>query len=72
VVAFVDAQQDQFNRIATALTARGLMTEEERQAATLKIELRLMDLRKEPSEDLPVIAFRPPVSYIGQGVVRDR
>jgi len=63
VAALVDEQQDQFNRIASALTARGLLTEEERQAAALTMELSLSDFRKPPAVDLPVIAFRAPITW---------
>ncbi|MGI4830895.1 MAG: hypothetical protein ACRYFU_22300 [Janthinobacterium lividum] len=64
VQAFVDEQEQNFTQIATALTALNLLTEKERQAVTLRINLSLQDLRAQPSEDLPTIAFRPPVQWI--------
>ena len=64
VQAFVDEQEQNFTQIANALTALNLLTEKERQAATLRINLSLQDLRAQPSEDLPTIAFRPPVQWI--------
>lgn len=63
VQAFVDAQQDNFYQVGRALTALDLLTEEERQAATLRIHLSVQDLRAQPAEDLPTISFRPPVEW---------
>jgi hypothetical protein len=65
VANFVEDQQRNFQQVTTALTVRGLLTEEERQAAALPIELTLRDARQQPAEDLPAIAFRPPVTWVG-------
>jgi hypothetical protein len=64
VAAFVEAQQQNFSRVAEALTYQGKMTEEERQASALPINLMLRDFRSQPREDLPPIAFRPPVQWV--------
>ena len=64
VQAFVDQQQQNFYQIGTALTAMNLLTEEERQAAVLRINLAVQDSRIQPAEDLPALAFRPPVQWV--------
>jgi hypothetical protein len=64
VQAFVDEHQQNFNQIATTLTTLNLLTEEERQAATLRINLSLHDFRTQPVEDLPTLTFRPPVRWV--------
>lgn len=64
VERFVDEQQQNFNQIATSLTTLNLLTEEERQAATLRVNLSLYDSRTQPAADLPIITFRPPVQWV--------
>ncbi len=64
VQAFVDQQQQNFYQVGTALTALNLLTEEERQAAALRIHLAVQDSRVNPAEDLPAIPFRPPVQWV--------
>lgn len=65
VAAFVEGQQEAFAKVTTALTIQGLMTEDERQSAGLAIHLALQDFREEGAVDLPPIAFRPPVEWVG-------
>jgi hypothetical protein len=64
VERFVDEQQQNFNQIATTLTTLNLLTEEERQAATLRVNLSVHDFRTQPAADLPIITFRPPVQWV--------
>jgi hypothetical protein len=64
VERFVDEQQQNFNQMATTLTTLNLLTEEERQAATLRVNLSLHDFRTQPAADLPIITFRPPVQWV--------
>jgi hypothetical protein len=66
VQAFVDSQKENFNQVATKLTARGLMTEQERQSSTLNLTLMLQDLRKQPAPDLPLIAFPAAVHWASE------
>ncbi len=64
VQAFVDKQQENFNQVAATLTAMDLLTEEERQAASLRVNLSVQDLRIHPVGELPDLAFRPPVQWV--------
>ena len=64
VQSFVDEQQGNFARVASALTALNLLTEQERQAAALRVNLSLQDTRTQPAADLPILTFRPPVQWV--------
>jgi len=64
VQAFIHEQQENFNKIAATLTTLNLLTEEERQAASLRINLSVQDLRSHPVRELPDLAFRPPVRWV--------
>ena len=64
VQAFVDAYLENFNRVSAALTVSGVLTEEESQAATLRINLSLQDVRIQPADDLPALAFPPPIQWV--------
>lgn len=64
VQGFVDELQQNFNQVATTLNTLNLLTEEERHAATLRINLSLQDLRAQPAEDLPTLTLRPPVQWV--------
>ena len=62
VTDWVETQEANFAWIAGALTARSLMTEEERQASVLHITMWLTDLRPKPAVDLPSLVFPGEVS----------
>ncbi len=64
IQAFVDEQQQNFNEVAARLTSLDLLTEEERQATNLRINLALQDLRNHPDQDLPTLTFRPPIQWV--------
>ena len=64
VQSFVDEQQANFAHVASALTTLNLLTEEERQAAALRVNLSLQDTRTQPAPDLPILTFRPPVQWV--------
>ena len=67
VQALVDSQQENFSRVTSELTARGLITEQERQSFALNLSLSLQDLRKQPAPDLPQIVFRAPTHWALDG-----
>lgn len=57
VTQFIEGHQQNFAQVISKLTQRGLMTEEERQAAKLRITLTLHDFRRPPAPDLPNITY---------------
>jgi hypothetical protein len=65
VADYVEALQATFAQVTDRLTAAGLLTERERQSASLSIRLQLRDTRRQPALDLPPIVFRPPVEWVG-------